>query len=165
MRTIIVLSIFTLFSSLFVFGGGRTAVVTVENPGDFERKNETIEIRLNELTQKLGAIDADRLLVADRNGGSALLSQLTESELLFQSNFQPLEKREFIVNVVEKKLARRQSLVEGRFETPREDYAWENDRIAFRMYGPALAAEVNNGIDVWRKRVRYLIVDKWYNES
>ena len=48
---------------------------------------------------------------------------------------------------------------------PREDYAWENDRIAFRMYGPALAREVNNGIDVWTKRVRSLVVAKWYKEA
>jgi pectinesterase len=45
---------------------------------------------------------------------------------------------------------------------PREDLAWENDRIAFRMYGPAMAKDVNNGIDVWTKRVRYPIVQKWY---
>jgi pectinesterase len=30
------------------------------------------------------------------------------------------------------------------------------------MYGPALAKDVNNGIDVWCKRVRSLIVEKWY---
>jgi pectinesterase len=45
---------------------------------------------------------------------------------------------------------------------PREDLAWENDRIAFRMYGPAMAKDVSNGIDVWTKRVRYPIVQKWY---
>jgi pectinesterase len=56
-------------------------------------------------------------------------------------------------------------MVDGYFARPREDYAWENDRIAFRMYGPALAAEVNNGIDVWTKRVRSLIVRKWYAED
>jgi hypothetical protein len=45
---------------------------------------------------------------------------------------------------------------------PREDLAWENDRIAFRVYGPAMAKDVNNGVDVWTKRVRYPIVQKWY---
>jgi pectinesterase len=51
------------------------------------------------------------------------------------------------------------------FVLPREDYAWENDRIAYRMYGPALASELNNGIDVWTKRVRTLVVAKWYGEA
>jgi pectinesterase len=54
-------------------------------------------------------------------------------------------------------------MTDARFVPPREDLAWENDRIAFRMYGPPLAEEgSNNGIDVWTKRVCYLIVEKWY---
>jgi len=49
--------------------------------------------------------------------------------------------------------------------------AWENDRIAHRMYGFALNSPVaaaagerlrGSGIDVWGKRVTYPIVDRWY---
>ncbi len=54
------------------------------------------------------------------------------------------------------------TVTDVRFVPPREDIAWENDRIAFRMYGPALAAEVSNGVDVWSKRVRYPIIAAWY---
>jgi len=45
-----------------------------------------------------------------------------------------------------------------------DDIAWENDRIAFRIYGPALAKKdfTGSGIDVWVKSVRYPVVDKWY---
>jgi hypothetical protein len=52
-----------------------------------------------------------------------------------------------------------------------DDMAWENDRIAHRMYGfalnsPAAAAAGErlrgSGIDVWGKRVSYPIVDRWY---
>lgn len=45
-----------------------------------------------------------------------------------------------------------------------DDFAWENDRVAFRMYGPALAAtgEVSSGIDVWAKRTHALVIDRWY---
>jgi rhamnogalacturonyl hydrolase YesR len=45
----------------------------------------------------------------------------------------------------------------------KDDFAWENDLIAFRAYGPALrdGAE-NSGIDCWLKRVKYPIIDKWY---
>lgn len=47
-----------------------------------------------------------------------------------------------------------------------DDFAWENDLIAFRAYGPALrdGAE-NSGIDAWLKRVTYPIIDKWYRLS
>jgi unsaturated rhamnogalacturonyl hydrolase len=47
-----------------------------------------------------------------------------------------------------------------------DDFAWENDRIAFRMYGPALGkAEPDHsgsGIDVWVKSVRKPILNSWY---
>lgn len=47
-----------------------------------------------------------------------------------------------------------------------DDFAWENDLVAFRTYGPALrpGAE-NSGIDCWFKRVPYPIIDKWYLEE
>ena len=44
-----------------------------------------------------------------------------------------------------------------------DDFAWENDLVAFRAYGPALRpGSENSGIDCWFKRVPYPIVDKWY---
>lgn len=82
----------------------------------------------------------------------------------FQVDLRPHARR-VLRNI--RPVARRQefpSLVDARFELPR-DVAWKSDRIAFRIYGPALAADVNNGVDVWVKRVRSLIVDKWYKAS
>ncbi|TWU45578.1 Unsaturated rhamnogalacturonyl hydrolase YteR [Novipirellula aureliae] len=47
-----------------------------------------------------------------------------------------------------------------------DDFAWENDLIAFRAYGPALRSGAeNSGIDCWLKRVTYPIIDKWYAEA
>lgn len=48
-----------------------------------------------------------------------------------------------------------------------EDFAWENDRIAFRAYGKALEATKENawGTDVWSKRTPALIINKWYQEN
>ncbi len=46
----------------------------------------------------------------------------------------------------------------------KDDFAWENDLVAFRAYGPALRKEgVSSGIDCWLKRVKYPIIDKWYS--
>lgn len=41
---------------------------------------------------------------------------------------------------------------------------WENDRIAFRVYGPALEGQqkTGSGIDVWVKSTRKLVIDRWY---
>jgi hypothetical protein len=55
-----------------------------------------------------------------------------------------------------------------------DDFAWENDKVGHRTYGPALAEPVTgtpkevlvtSGLDVWSKRVSYPIVDRWYNKG
>lgn len=44
-----------------------------------------------------------------------------------------------------------------------DDFAWENDKIAFRAYGPAMRkGKEDSGIDCWLKRVDYPIINKWY---
>jgi hypothetical protein len=47
-----------------------------------------------------------------------------------------------------------------------DDFAWENDLVAFRMYGPSSLAtptKAASGIDCWLKRVDYSVIDKWYD--
>ncbi len=44
-----------------------------------------------------------------------------------------------------------------------DDLLWENDRVAHRIYGPALQAREppsGSGIDVWARRVRYPFMDR-----
>lgn len=49
----------------------------------------------------------------------------------------------------------------------KDDFAWENDRIAFRVYGKALEGtkENANGIDVWVKRTNQLILNERYKRG
>lgn len=50
----------------------------------------------------------------------------------------------------------------------KEDFAWENDQIAFRMYGKELEKtpkEMAYGIDVWVKRVSRLILNERYKRG
>jgi rhamnogalacturonyl hydrolase YesR len=42
---------------------------------------------------------------------------------------------------------------------------WENDRIAFRVYGPPVKHRVSSGIDIWTKSVDYPIISKWYDQN
>lgn len=62
---------------------------------------------------------------------------------------------------------REEPRVHARFVPERSgDFAWENDLIAFRTYGPDLRSGIEgSGFDVWMKRVPYPIVDKWYLED
>jgi len=47
-----------------------------------------------------------------------------------------------------------------------DDFAFENNYIAMRFYGPALRDKPEGaGCDCWTKRVEYPIVDKWYRLS
>jgi hypothetical protein len=49
----------------------------------------------------------------------------------------------------------------------KDDFAWENDKIAFRMYGKALEETKENafGTDVWVKRTDKLIINERYNRG
>ena len=57
-----------------------------------------------------------------------------------------------------------QPKVYGRFVPERkDDFAWENEFAAFRMYGPALRPEnPSNGVDLWLKAGPELVVDSFY---
>jgi rhamnogalacturonyl hydrolase YesR len=46
------------------------------------------------------------------------------------------------------------------------DVAWENDKVAFRVYGPPLRDKPeDSGIDAWCKKVPYPVIDKWYRQD
>lgn len=57
----------------------------------------------------------------------------------------------------------------GRYIPERkDDFAWENDKVAFRMYGKALEStpkENAYGIDVWGKRVSRMVLNERYKRG
>ena len=44
----------------------------------------------------------------------------------------------------------------------KEDIAWENDRVAFRIYSRDVRGKVSSGVDFWTKSVDYPVIEKWY---
>ena len=139
--------------------------LTITNTEGFDRMGETVSLPWDELRRHIPSIDPASVAVQTLPENMEVLIQRTGEDLLLQVDIGAEQSREFLIRSGVLPPARIQPRVDGRFVLPREDYAWENDRIAFRVYGPALAGEVRNGIDVWTKRVRYLIVQKWYRES
>jgi hypothetical protein len=92
-------------------------------------------------------------------------------DLVFQYDFAKGEKSvTFTLESVEKATRPETPCAYARLVPERHgDIAWENDRIAHRMYGMALNSPAaggdrlrGSGIDVWGKRVAYPIVDRWY---
>ena len=57
-----------------------------------------------------------------------------------------------------------QPKVFGRYVPERkDDFSWENEYAAWRMYGPALRPEnPSNGVDLWLKTCPELVVDSFY---
>lgn len=57
--------------------------------------------------------------------------------------------------------------VYGRYVPERkDDFAWENEYAAFRLYGPALASEnPSNGVDLWLKNSPALVIDTMYGRE
>jgi hypothetical protein len=49
----------------------------------------------------------------------------------------------------------------------KDDFAWENEVVAYRIYGPALEAtgEISSGVDVWSKRVPNFVVNSFYKQD
>ncbi|MBZ5555248.1 MAG: DUF4861 domain-containing protein [Acidobacteriia bacterium] len=152
------------------------ALVTVRNPIDLDRPHETIVLHAADLRRLLSVEDPRRVHVLDERTGQELLAQAVDTnddgqveELIYQTDIGPLETRKFQLSVGDRQVPRREDFkAYARFvQERRDDFAWENDRIAHRMYGAALetwAQEplTSSAVDVWCKRVRRLIINDWY---
>lgn len=145
--------------------------LSVENPLALAREVETVAVPWT-LLARLPGVSAQRVRVLDAVSRRELVAQPLDGEadgqldsLLFQAGFGPREVRLFLVEAAPPA----DSLGRGAhvlFVPDREDVAWESDRIAFRIYGKKLWELENlhsNGIDVWPKRTRKLVLDEWYS--
>lgn len=144
-------------------------MVTVKNTTVNEWKDEIVEISLKELPRKAQMIYKSSFVITDAISGKELPYQLIYhgnkeiQSLIFPVSLMPDAKRIYSINKGTPEKFKPKTY--GRFVPERlDDFAWENDRIAFRMYGPALQkiSATSNGIDVWAKRTDSLIINKWY---
>jgi hypothetical protein len=144
--------------------------ITIENTNAFlERKDEVIELDWNALAKNNSSVLSYSFVVEDQHTGKQLPYQVIQDEaqkpvlLLIQASIASNSSIKVIIKKGIPKAFKTKTF--GRMVPERkDDFAWENDKIAFRMYGPALEAtgEISNGIDVWLKRTPELIIDKWY---
>jgi hypothetical protein len=141
--------------------------VTVANPSNFDRTNQTVEIELQYLEQSFGQPDYSKLKLADAKGSSVTYQITSDRKFIFQTDINAGETLTFILKQVNVHQTFKPKTY-ARFITERkDDFAWENDRVAFRVYGQALKPidGPSNGIDVWYKRTDELIIDKWYKND
>jgi len=160
MKPAIALLLAVLLTS--VSSSQKKCTIMVSNPIGIERTSETIEIQLQDLEKEANWLDPNAMIVVNGTTHDTLVTQRLGTLLLFQSDFGPNEEKAFFVQNAELERPPVNPLVSVKYILPRKDVAWENDRIAYRIYGGPLAGKVKNGLDVWVKRVRYPIIDTWY---
>lgn len=156
--------------------------LTVKNTLDIDRPYSTVAIPLDTMKELVTKYGADHLIL--KGGGQPLVTQLmdtdsdgTPDELLFQTDIKAGEEKSFTIEAVEDIGAASvpEYTTYSRFVPERiDDYAWENDRVAFRTYGPEAqritesgkpGGTLTSGMDCWFKRVAYPVIDKWYKKN
>ena len=163
---------FRLIITVILFPACLQAQVKIEltNSLPVPRHEEVIEIPWADVLQAWPRIDTAAFVVTETGTGrqvplqllqgnngqvQALLLQVsvpasaTKSLLLAPGKRTPVTPKTYCRYVPERK----------------DDFAWENDKIAFRAYGTALEAspaENAYGLDVWVKRTPKLVIDQRY---
>ena len=169
---------FLVLATAVLFGQGapRVASVTVSETAGLARPSETVVLTAAQIKDALGVDDLRTVRVKDDKTSADLLTQPidlnddgTLDELVFQADIAARETRRFTLTVGERRIAKKDEFrAYGRFNRERrDDFAWENDRVAHRMYGAALETWkqeplTSSGLDVWVKRTRRLVVNDWY---
>jgi hypothetical protein len=156
----------------------RKVKVTITNPVNFRRESETVELNLKDVAARLHLNrSTGHFAVMDVDSSHTLDFQLYASvpgqppdKLLFQVNIGPNETRTYYVVDASLVPALPKPIVRtfARYVPERyDDFAWESDRITFRMYGQGLMTApgdelTSSGVDVWIKRTRDLIANQLY---
>lgn len=141
-----------LFTCLAALLGCKPSVeVQLTNKTDMERKAEMVEVAID---RHQAGFAEDATLVVRNDKGKEIPSQTTyDGLLIFQADIAPNSSVKYTVSPG--KPRNYTVYVCGKQYPGRlDDLAWENDLIAFRIYGPALQAtgERSFGNDVWVKK-------------
>lgn len=135
--------------------------VTVRNTINDARSGEMVEVDMKQVRTKLNGTQT--VVVTDADGRE-IPSQVTyDGKLIFQAGVAAKGKSTYYICAGQP--SSYDAKVYGRqFPERVDDIAWENDRVAFRCYGPALqrSGERAWGYDIWNKRTSQLVVEDRY---
>lgn len=138
-------------------------VVSVHNTLDFARDGEMVEVPLSKL-KKINLKEGQKYVVLDATTNAQMPYQLTyDGMLIFPATVEAGATSRYTVTTgIPDAVA---TVACGRFYPERlDDIAWENDKAAYRAYGPALQRKQEKayGYDVFTKSVSYPVVEKRY---
>jgi Domain of unknown function (DUF4861) len=155
--------------------GAPVARVAVKNVSGLDRRGEVVQIAISSLGAGLKPADVARLRIRNAAGRDLLVQPMDtngdhdDDALAFQVDLAPGASAEFTLSLGEKRTYRRDDFkVYGRFVKERfDDFVWENDKVAFRMYGQALETWereplTSSSVDAWVKKTPKLVANDWY---
>ena len=145
---------------------------TITNPLALPRADETIGLDWNVLAGSVPGLTKENAAIYEVQSRQFLVTQTADidgkTELLFQTDFAPEEIKSFRLMKLPDgvKKPHPQATTYCCFLPERDDdFAWENDKVANRMYGPALEWEtITSGVDAWGKCVPYPVVEKFIRD-
>ena len=154
--------------------------ISVSNDLDFDR-NEIVSFDAKNLLDKFEKAAIDYILITDSTGKTIRHQWLdydkdgTPEEFLFMAKVAAHKTSHYkIISDSSFAMPEKEAVAYSRFVPERtDDYAWENDKVAFRTYGPTGQKEalegvegstLSSGIDIWLKRTNKSIINKWYAE-
>jgi len=153
--------------------GNPVQAITVVNPIEVFRPRETITLNWQAVEKTVPGLSKDNAAIYEFKSNRLLVTQWVQegddTTLLFQTDLAPGEQKYFWLLAQPDALAKAASTLTTfcRFVPERkDDFAWENDKVVFRMYGPALESEtITSGIDAWGKCVPDLVIDKFIGDD
>jgi hypothetical protein len=145
--------------------------IILKNNLSVDRKGDVVEVPFATISPKIASNSLENVLIKDEEGKELPIQWSKNDKGVVQSLliWCPLKgNQQRTLSLVKGTPKPYKTLTFGRFVPERfDDFAWENDKVAFRMYGPALSGRSDNafGTDVWSKRTTELVIDKWYKKG
>ena len=141
------------------------ATIVVNNPTSAPR-TELISLSMNEVKAKLGnaAPKKGEAYIVKNKSGQQIGSQIThDGYLLIDASVRPHGSATYYVTIG-KPYQQKVWATGALYKIRKDDIAWENDRCAYRVYGPALqrTGERSFGTDVWVKNTPDTVVYERY---
>jgi len=145
---------------------------TITNPAAISRIAETISLDWKEIADTVPDLTQDNVAVYEDQSGHFLVTQIVDiddrADLLFQTDFAPGETKSYRLMKLPDGVTKPHPVATTYccfLPERHDDFAWENDKIANRMYGPALEFEtITSGVDAWGKSVPYPVVEKFIRD-
>ena len=175
-KTLILIALLAVFSCK---EKPKNITIAIKNTLDIARSFETVELSKADLNIE----DLSQIGIKNQKTGELQISQLVDQDgdsifdvLLFQPKIEAHSETIYeVIDVNHLEIPKSETWCYSRIVPERtDDYTWENNRVAFRVFGPKAQKMVedsipggtlSSGVDAWLKKVDYPIINKWYKKE